>query len=898
MHSINEKIIRLLKGQGGNYILPFFWQHGEDEVTLRHYMEIIANCGIGAVCVESRPHPDFCGDGWWRDLDIILDEAKKRDMKVWILDDSHFPTGYANGAMKDAPAKLRRQFVTYQIVKTVQGGEEIDLSRELYEHPKPFEKTNIEQFMIRDEQPHFDDDVLVGVMAVKSAGKGLKDIVTLCEVNNRITWTAPLGEWKIFAIHLTRNRGPHRNYINMLDEESCGKLIEAIYEPHYNRYKSDFGKTIAGFFSDEPELGNGHLYEMGKTLHEVDDQPWSNEIEESLKTRWGHKWHLHLPLIWENGFDPKLTAKVRFDYMDVITRGVEKNFSYQIGDWCRDKGVEYIGHLIEDNNQHARTGSSLGHFFRGLAGQDMAGIDNIGEQVLPQGEEIEHKSMMGIVRDGAFFHYALGKLGASAAAIEPLKKGRAMCENFGNYGWEAGVHLMKYLADHFMVRGINRYVPHAFSPKEFPDRDCPPHFYAHGHNPQYRHFGSLMGYMNRICELISDGTHLAPVAILYHAEAEWAGGKYMYIQEPAKLLADRQIEYNFIPMDVFLEDKFNTVLGDKLKVNTQEYEILIVPETSYITTEFAKAVATLTTFGFPVVFINQLPTGICNGDDALLEGIGGCPVVPLEGIVEFLDSKNIADIHIAPANDRIRYLRYNNGTQLYYFFNEGTDTYNGTITVPSNGNCYAYNAWDNVLETISFVEHNGKTNLTVSIEPRKSLIVVFDTQDAPLREPLSPRGNAISINDGWNRSTCESKMYPSFSEYKVVCLPDSLEKEQPKFGGFVRYERDVELSDADKTILEISDAAEGVEVFVNGISAGIQIVPTFVYDISNLIQKGNNSIVIEVATTLERSIEKIQVHPLMPVSEPTNRCGLCGTVALWMQKRSRGNEILLQSAEY
>lgn len=68
-----------------NYILPFFWQHGETETVLRTYMKTIQDMGIQAVCLESRPHPDFAGPGWWHDLDIILDEAKQRNMKVWIL---------------------------------------------------------------------------------------------------------------------------------------------------------------------------------------------------------------------------------------------------------------------------------------------------------------------------------------------------------------------------------------------------------------------------------------------------------------------------------------------------------------------------------------------------------------------------------------------------------------------------------------------------------------------------------------------------------------------------------------------------------------------------------------------------------------------------------------------
>ena len=74
-------------------------------------MQVIYDCGIRAVCVEARPHPDFAGPKWWTDLDIIMDEARNRDMKVWVLDDSHFPTGYANGALENADPSLCKQYL-------------------------------------------------------------------------------------------------------------------------------------------------------------------------------------------------------------------------------------------------------------------------------------------------------------------------------------------------------------------------------------------------------------------------------------------------------------------------------------------------------------------------------------------------------------------------------------------------------------------------------------------------------------------------------------------------------------------------------------------------------------------------------------------------------------------
>ena len=97
---LKERLKQVLEGNGGNYIFPFFWQHGEEESILRDYMRAIREANIREVCVESRPHPDFAGPDWWRDMDIILEEAEKRGMRVWILDDQHFPTGYAAGAVE------------------------------------------------------------------------------------------------------------------------------------------------------------------------------------------------------------------------------------------------------------------------------------------------------------------------------------------------------------------------------------------------------------------------------------------------------------------------------------------------------------------------------------------------------------------------------------------------------------------------------------------------------------------------------------------------------------------------------------------------------------------------------------------------------------------------------
>lgn len=883
---MSKKMEDLLNGIGKNYIFPFLWLRGEDESVLREYIRVIHEANIGAVCVESRPHPDFCGDRWWHDMDVILGEAKKRNMKIWILDDSHFPTGFANGAVADAPDALCRQSICCRI-NPVHTGEKVVITEGLLEHPDPFVPTHVEQYVGEKNPRKFDDDRLLAIYAV-SAGGTFTDLAEKIR-DGAMRWEVPEGDWKIYTLHLTRNMGYHRSYINMLSAPSCKILLDAVYEPNYEHYKKYFGTTIAGFFSDEPELGNGHIYEKDMQMGRDVDYPWSQELEDKLRNSLGKDYRNSLYLLWENKADEQEKARVRYAYMDAVSSLVKQDFSMQIGNWCRERGVQYIGHLIEDNNQHARTGSSLGHYFRGLAGQDMAGIDDIGGQVFPQGEDVNINEPYR-KRIGEFYHYMLGKLASSAAAVEPLKNGNSMCEIFGAYGWSEGVQMEKCLVDHFMVRGINHFVPHAFSAAEYPDPDCPPHFYAHGNNPQYRHFGKLMAYTNRICELISDGYGVIPAAILYHGEGEWTG-KYMESHVPAHLLYDAQIDYVFVPQDVFSEkETYDTRIEDKsLKINGQKYAVMLIPAHQFITAALAEAIGRMCDQGIKVYFLEEYPEGLCNDQEKtsiLMKEIKKAKLIRLEELVSVVREQSAVDISIIPANDRIRFYHYEHkdGTGIYMLVNEGASAYQGKMRVSDTRYRYLYCAWDNT----AFAMEQGTDEISVELMPRESALLVLDDKAETIKDrmqkiPTYRREKEIEWNGEWERSICRSIEYPSFREKQKVILPDKLQEEKPEFSGYVRYENSFEAEKGKTYFLTVTDAAEGVELFVNGISKGIQIVPEYRYELTKEIVDGTNRIAIEVATTLERENANNQ-NPYGTKVEPTSRSGITGEVTLFAVK--------------
>lgn len=792
-------------------------------------------------------------------MDVIIDESKKLDMKIWILDDSHFPTGYANGAAMKADDSLRRQSIYSHVYEIRQGQKQLKL--DLNKVMKKIPSTLMSRFISKsdkDAKHVFTDDMLISVTALVDGEKMPLVLLDGDELSdNKIKLSLPEGTKKVYVTFLTRNAGIHKSYINMMNEKSCRLLIDAVYEPHFEHYKEEFGKTILGFFSDEPELGNGVYFNNSVKVGEDFDFPWSAALEENLKDKFGNDFAALMPLLWDEADNKELASMVRYEYMNAVTRLVEKCFSKQIGFWCNEHGVQYIGHIIEDGNAHARTANSLGHYFRGLSGQHMAGIDDIGGQVLPFREDAPAEGVFKMIggRDGEFYHFLLGKLASSMAYIQSEKNGKAMCEIFGNYGWGEGPRMEKYLADHFMVQGINHYVPHAFSPKPYPDKDCPPHFYANGHNPQYRAFSEVIRYMNRICELISDGRPVLETAVLYHGEGEWAG-EAMLSQKPARELMESQIDFHIIPCDVFEErDRYNTCLGDRFSVNGNVYKKLFIPYTQFIRTELADALTELKDAGCEVIFIDNYPEGLVGGE-SLPDTVRRCRLAKSGSIAEYCN----IDVEIIPSNKRIRTLHYKKeDCEFYYIVNEDDSLFDGKIRIPKCEKLTGYDAWSDRLIKLNCDTDDKGMSVELILRPSDSMIIFIN--DAGVTEKESLLGlsqrmeRLLNLNEDLLISTCKAVDYPEFSEKKKIKRAEDYARTDKKFSGFIAYDKTFNISKGNPSeliLLNISNAGEDVEVFINGRSLGIQVLPPFIYDITEYVVEGENQLRIEVATTLER----------------------------------------------
>ncbi len=834
---MDNRLIENLSGACHNYIAPFLWLHNEADKYIVQEIDRIYNCGIRSVCLESRTHEEFCREDWWSDVQLIFGECKKRRMNVWILDDKHFPSGYANGIF----AEKRKDLQAFGITE-----HHIDVAGPIKDG-----SAMAEIHLTSDE------DEFVAVVAMKHipGSERYSEVIDITDglSDGMVYFDLPEGVWRIAFLIKTKS-GKNEwslDFCDMLSSEATDLFIEEVYEAHYKHFAEYFGNTFLGFFSDEPSFLNntaasdGFQTNMGEMFSHY---PW----HDNLKNIFAQKPE-RLAGLW---FDiDGVSEATRYEYMDTITKEYQKNFADKIGDWCRKHGIMYIGHVIEDNNTHMSTGNGAGHYFRALNGQDMSGVDVVLHQIVPGLTEcasagyVCYKHM-----NNKFFNYYLAKLGSSAAHIDPKKKGRAMCEIFGAYGWAEGTKMMKYLMDHMLVRGINYFVPHAFSPKPN-DTDCPPNFYDTGRNPQYKFFGNNMNYLNNTAHMLSGGIHVPTCAILYDAENNWTGERIMPLEAVAKELYDGLYDYDIIPADYLDKIKDSTLNGEK-------YNVLFVPYSDTMPNGVKNA---LKNADVKVVAVS--PDGDC-------EEFAG---VRLDEICGYMAKNGFADVKSDYSGSSLRYYHYKrDNADIYMFVNE--DIHNTidtklSISAFSGGEYVEYDSFENK----AVVKSAEADNVRISLPPYHSLLLVFGdvNTDSIERYSESGYGALTEIKPEFKISLAERNA-ENFEEYRTT---DKLfnvtgRGEKPHFSGHIKYEAEIELETED-IVLDLGYVGEVAELYVNGRKIGEKQIPPYRFDIPAEALCGKNELTVVVSNHNGYAVRDMFSQYLM--FEPS---GLLGPITL------------------
>ena len=840
-----------------NRLFPFLCVYGdEDEQTLVDAVAHVYDSGARGLTVESKRSPHFCKAHWWFTLDTVLRECKKRGMKMWIQDEKFAPSGYANGAVKKHPELRKKHLVETHadVIGPMCGAKFLSC-------------------------PTADGDVLVGVAAYRRKDGETEDLSgTPIDLmpnlhGDTVYWDVPDGTYRIFFLYVTQAYS--NDYIDFFNRDSVQLVLDEIYEPHYKRYQSEFGKTFAGFFSDEPGFWNPPFGEHKGNPDDFSNgvgvkgyaMPWGENVRALAEKERGAHDIGDFVALWYN---TEKSGQVRYAYMNAVTSLFYEVFNKTLGDWCKARGVVYNGHIVEDNGVHARLGMGAGHYFRAMQVYDVSGVDIVLHQVLPGFGHCRHAAYAdGGFTDTDFYHYVLGQLAASDAHVNK-KSGKALCEIFGAFGWGEDVSMMKWLIDCMLVRGVTRFIPHSFTTHAH-DPVFPPTFSAKNNDPQFGGLKKLFGYVQKAGALIESGTHAASVALLYSGFAEWMCGDGKALETTARELYDAHICYDIISEDTVLHAA--EVSGEKLVCGRESYGVLVVPPVSELPAALGEKITLLANAGLQVLFVNGMPQEV-SGE-----------TVALGDLVAYLRQSGNMDVSIV-GNEYLRYYHCINGNRhVYMFFNESVTESAETVVRLRHGGRYLR---ANLLSG-AVVRADSYGEIKIRLAPYESAIYVFDnfpneeffryekecTDDVRIF-PECTFDISVAPFDGISRFT----PYEKTKELFDIAAYDRL----PHFSGAVRYETTFHADEDVKPHTLDLGAVGGVAcVRLNGADCGTAICSPYTFDIADAVQKGANRLEITVYTPLAGAVIREDFGGFakrLTAQIPLRFCGLAGPISL------------------
>lgn len=311
---------------------------------------------------------------------------------------------------------------------------------------------------------------------------------------------------------------------DLLSQESVNCFIRLTHERYYEVVGEHFGKTVIGFFTDEPSV-LGRRPRRGAFA-------WTWGFENDFVAAGGRLEELEGLFIGEENTSTALYRKMIFDReLDVYYASLSR--------FCTEHGIALMGH------PHSGDDIECERYF------DIPGQDMVLRWIAPERDPLS----------GA--ESAQGKCSSDAARLSGKRRNSNEC--FGvcvrdNIPWYFSGADMKWYVDYLGVRGVNMFIPHAFyySVRGARRDERPPD--VGPNNIWWAHYNKISDYMKRISYIMTDSVNEAQVAVM-------CKNRDMRIDRVRELY-ENQVEFNYITYRDFKADMLN---GDTLTVGDNTY---------------------------------------------------------------------------------------------------------------------------------------------------------------------------------------------------------------------------------------------------------------------------------------------------------------------------------------
>ncbi len=831
-----ERQFRTLPMESRRLTGPLFWLHGDETPErLQGYVAKVAEGGNGCFTAESRPHSEWLGPGWFRDLSICLDAAKEHNLQMWIFDERMWPSQSIGGTVppRYAAKRLAASAVDVEGSCTFEAG---DYAGNRYVAAVAG-RVNVDG---------------------KLDGDSLIDLAPFVRDGN-VSWRVPAGKWKVMKfIHVQApplgqdSFGRDQLSVDGASKDCVEWFLETTYQPHYEHLKADFGKTIRGFFYDEPETRGD----------------WGTELNAVL-AEWNVDWKkAYVAYKFELAGEEQTAA--RYQYLDAFAETWGRIMYGGMTKWCEERGVKSIGHFMEQSRFYTYRNFCAGDVMRLMKYSSMGGIDAVLDQFV-MGRRVGSDPPC----------WQTTKLASSISHVFNKPDDVAMVEFFGGKGNRTQNFTysdMKWCTDHMQVSGINFLIPHSFNPRAPYDNDWPPYYYNGGFDPRWPLYRVFADYTSRLSLMLTGGRHVCPVAILW-GTLTGQMGKAVTPEDLTSALQDAQFDSDWLPFEVF--EKNASLDGHVVKLYGERYRVLVLPPVEVIpyatlakAKEFFDGGGVVVGYGFLPSKSATIGKGgkdivaLCHDiwGDSPKPGTTACKTNAVGGRSYLLSQSPprnevtaalAADANVHPTLEVIEgktdgwlhvLHRVKDGKDVFFVCNQN---WQGSprrfkFRAIASGTPECWDAMRNEITAISFQRIDANTvEFVLPMEPSESVLLVFQPKQVsrPVRiEPgMKPIRDPIVLVRDPNPPT--TPLVPQPQAGRLLNL--SPVKTADPFRSRLTVPADLDLTQC-RLFLEMDDLPDNAAVVtVNGKHAGGTIGRPTSLDITRQVKPGENTILIE-----------------------------------------------------
>ncbi len=671
--------------------IPFFvWDGDITKEGIDEKMQDFKNAGCGGVIVHPRPGliTEYLSNKWFELFRYTVDKGKELNMDVWIYDENSYPSGFAGG---NVPAQMPESY------NQGQGLLPIDVTAIPTDYSKYF-------LVLKNENGKYKD---ITASAQNEIGKEGNYTLISKTYYNKSGWFGGFS------------------YVDLLYSGVTQKFIE-VTMPGYKKVAGDeFGKTVQGVFTDEPEISSpGGIR-------------WTPDLFDVFQKQWGYDLKENLPSLWKDVGDWK---KVRHNYTQTLLKLFTERWSKPASEYYEKNGLKFTGHYWEHGWPSMQLG---GDNMAMYAYHHVPAIDMLFNQF----NEESPNAQFGNIRS----------VKELASVANQFGRKRTLSETYGGSGWEMTFKDLKRLGDWEYVLGVNLMNQHLswYTLAGARKYDYPPSFSYH--NPWWKSYKYLNDYYARLSLALSSGTQENKILVIEPTTSAWLNDSYINsgrkvalkeigesFQQFVTTLEKNQVEYDLGSEDIIRTHGTSGKNGFTVGLKTYSY-VVIPPLTETLDNATFKLIKQFVADGGNLL-IFSVPT--------LVDGAKN------QDISDFFSQKTTNIIHVSELNSQsiqsyfknsnLKFENVNGGNlyhhrrvmedgQIIFLTNSSMDDKTTGSLIVTGKDAILLNAFTGEIVDYPEVKDGKNVRISFSLSPAESLLLyVSDKKFKEYKQAVEP----------------------------------------------------------------------------------------------------------------------------------------------------------------